>query len=320
VADDAKKKPARKRRSKAPPEPRGLTARQVGSGAPPAAVMRLMEAIESDGGTVIGPYREPLEGMWQVMAALPVDQVEPTAYQRDLSAPHVARLADAMEKLGRYVDPIVAVRAEEGMYRTPNGHHRLAALKSLGARSVVALVVPEPEVAHRILVLNTEKAHNVRERALEVIRLAEALAAMDDRAEREYAVEFEEPALLTLGLCYQQNGRFSGGAYHPVLKRTEKFGAAKLSNALVARRVRAERLAELDAAVVAAVAKLKERGLESPYLKAFVLARINPIRFHRGAAPDVDEVIEKMLASALRFDAGKVRPDQVARTGGAPDE
>jgi hypothetical protein len=198
VADDAKKKPARKRRSKAPPEPRGLTARQVGSGAPPAAVMRLMEAIESDGGTVIGPYREPLEGMWQVMAALPVDQVEPTAYQRDLSAPHVARLADAMEKLGRYVDPIVAVRAEEGMYRTPNGHHRLAALKSLGARSVVALVVPEPEVAHRILVLNTEKAHNVRERALEVIRLAEALAAMDDRAEREYAVEFEEPALLTL--------------------------------------------------------------------------------------------------------------------------
>ena len=28
----------------------------------------------------------------------------------------------------------------------------------------------------------------------------------------------------------------------------------------------------------AAVAKLKARGLESPYLKAFVLARINPTR------------------------------------------
>lgn len=320
MVDEAKKKTPRKRRSKAPPEPRGLTARQVGSGVPPTAVMRLMEAIEVDGGAVIGPYREPLEGLWQIMAALPVDRVEPTPYQRDLSAPHVSRLADAMQKLGRYVDPIVAVRGEDGIYRTPNGNHRLAALKSLGARSVVALVVPEPEVAHRILVLNTEKAHNVRERALEVIRLAEALSALDDRPEREYAVEFEEPSLLTLGLCYQQNGRFSGGAYHPVLKRTEKFGAARLSKALVARRVRAERLAELDGVVVEAVGKLKERGLESPYLKAFVLARINPIRFHRGAAPDVDEVIEKMLAAARRFDAGKVRPDQVARTGGAPDE
>jgi ParB family chromosome partitioning protein len=320
MADESKKKAPRKRRAKAPPEPRGLTARQVGSGVPPTAVMRLMEAIETDGGTVIGPYREPLEGLWQIMAALPVDRVEPTPYQRDLSAPHVSRLAEAMQKLGRYVDPIVAVRGEDGIYRTPNGNHRLAALKSLGARSVVALVVPEPEVAHRILVLNTEKAHNVRERALEVIRLAEALSALDDRPEREYAVEFEEPSLLTLGLCYQQNGRFSGGAYHPVLKRTEKFSAARLSNALVARRARADRLAELDAVVVEAVGKLKERGLESPYLKAFVLARINPIRFHRGAAPDVDEVIEKMLGAARRFDTGKVRPDQVARTGGAPDE
>lgn len=319
MADDAKKAP-RKRRAKAAPEPRGLTARQVGSGVPPSAVMRLMEFIEADGGAVIGPYREPLEGVWQVIAALPVGRVEPTPYQRDLSAPHVARLADAMEKLGRFVDPIVAVRGEDGTYRTPNGHHRLAALKSLGVRSVVALVVAEPEVAHRILVLNTEKAHNVRERALEVIRLAEALTALDDRPEREYAVEFEEPSLLTLGLCYQQNGRFSGGAYHPILKRTEKFGAAKLSNALVARRLRAARLAELDAVVVQAVQKLKERGLDSPYLKAFVIARINPIRFHRGPAPDVDEVIEKMIASAGRFDAGKIRPDQVARTGGAPDE
>lgn len=319
AAESAGKKP-RKKRAKAAPEPRGLSARQVGSGVPPSPVMRLMEAIEADGGSVIGPYREPLEGMWQIIAALPVDKVEPTPYQRDLSTPHVARLAAAMQKLGRYVDPIVVVRADNGIYHTPNGHHRLAALRSLGGTSVLALVVPEPEVAHRILVLNTEKAHNVRERALEVIRLAEALVALDDRAERDYATEFEEPALLTLGLCYQENGRFSGGAYHPVLKRTEKFGAAKLSTALVTRRARAAQLAELDAVVVDVVAKLKSRGLESPYLKAFVLARINPIRFHKGDPPDPDEVIGKMLASARRFDAGKVKADQVARTGGAPDE
>ena len=318
-SEAAEKKPRRRRKTKAP-EPRGLTARQVGAGAPPAPVMRLMEAIEADGGTVVGPYREPLGGLWQVIAGLPLEKVEPTPYQRDLSEPHVLRLADAMEKLGRYVDPIVVVRTDDGKYRTPNGHHRLAALRWLGARAVLALVVPEPEVAHRILVLNTEKAHNVRERALEVIRLAEALAGLDDRPERDYATEFEEPALLTLGLCYQQNGRFSGGAYHPVLKRTEKFGAQKLSNALAVRRDRAARLMELDAAVLEAVKGLRARGLESPYLKAFVLARINPLRFQRGAKADPDDVIATMLAAARKFDPAKVKPDQLARTGGAPDE
>ena len=311
----------RKRRSrrKGEPEPRGLTARQAGSGVPPAPIMRLMESIEEDGGAVIGAYREPLGGLWQLMATLPIERVEPTPYQRDLSEPHVARLALAMEKLGRFVDPIIVVRTDDARYWTPNGHHRLAALRSMGVRSVVALVVPEPEVAHRILVLNTEKAHNVRERALEVIRLAEALAGIDDRPERDYATEFEEPALLTLGLCYQVNGRFSGGAYHPVLKRTETFSSARLSRALADRRDRAAQLLELDAVVVEAVNRLKSRGLESPYLKAFVLARINPLRFKKGAA-DPDATIAQMLASARKFDAEKVKADQVARTGGAPEE
>ncbi|HEV8356599.1 MAG TPA: ParB/RepB/Spo0J family partition protein [Gemmatimonadales bacterium] len=317
--EPAEKKP-RRRRKTAAPEPRGLSARQVGAGSPPGPVMRLMEQVEADGGSVIGPYREPLGGLWQVIAALPVERVEPTPYQRDLSEPHVARLAEAIEKLGRYVDPIVVVRGDDGKYWTPNGNHRLAALRSLGVRSVVALVVPEPEVARRILVLNTEKAHNVRERALEVIRLAEALAGLDDRPERDYATEFEEPALLTLGLCYQQNGRFSGGAYHPVLKRTEKFGAQKLSSALATRRDRSARLMELDAAVLEAVKKLRERGLESPYLKAFVLARINPLRFQRGAKADPDDVIATMLAAAKRLDPARVKADQVARSGGVPDE
>jgi len=318
MAEPAKK--PRKRRKKTP-DPRGLSPKQVVGGAPPQAIERLTERIESDGGQVIGAYKEPLGGAWQLLAALPLDRVVPTPYQRDLSDSHVKRLTDAMDRLGRFMDPVVAVPADEGMYWTPNGNHRLAALRALGARAVVALVVPEPEVAHRILVLNTEKAHNVRERALEVIRLAEALAELDDRAERSYETEFEEPALLTLGCCYQRNGRFSGGAYAPILKRMETFMAQKLSNALVIRRERAERLLELDAAVVEAVTGLKARGFDSPYLRAFVLARINPLRFtlRRGQKADFDETVAKMLASARKFDASRVRADQVARTGGAPD-
>ncbi|HTS89314.1 MAG TPA: ParB N-terminal domain-containing protein [Gemmatimonadales bacterium] len=316
------RKATRRKRTRPAPEPRGLTAKQVAGSQPPAAVERLAATIAEDGGSVIGSYREPLEGQWQILAGLPIGAVVATPYQRDLSEAHVRRLADAITRLGRFMDPIVAVRQGDGTYWTPNGNHRLAAMRSLGARSVVALVVPEPEVAHRILVLNCEKAHNVRERALEVIRLAEVLEKLDDRPERSYETEFEEPALLTLGCCYQRNGRFSGGAYHSVLKRVESFLGTKLSTALATRRARAEALLELDAAVLEAIQGLKARGFESPYLRAFVLARINPLRFtlKRGQKADFDETIAKMLSAARRFDASRIRPDQVARAAGPPEE
>jgi ParB family chromosome partitioning protein len=317
----AAKKPARRSRKKpaAAPRSRGVAPDSLAVGDLPAAAARLAQAIEADGGSVLAQYRDPLGGHWQIFAGLPIDLVQPTPYQRDLSAAHVAKLTSAIDGLGRYLDPMIVVRNEEGGYWTPNGNHRLAALRGLGAQAVVAIVVPEIEVAHRILLLNTEKAHNLRERALEVSRLAQSLAALDDRPEKDYALEFEEAALITLGLCYQENGRFAGGAYHPVLRRIDHFLGARLSSALETRAERAARLLEVDEAVNQAVAALKSRGFESPYLKPFVVARINPIRFKRGEA-DFDETLDRMLASARRFDAAKIRADQVARGGGAPEE
>ena len=313
-------KRTKKKKVEAPAASRGLDARRLTSQTPPVSVTTLSRTIADDEGTVLATYRDPLGGHWQLLAALPLDRVEPTPFQRDLSEAHVGRLAKAIDTLDRFLDPVIAVPAGDGKYWSPNGYHRLGALRQLGAKSVVALVVPEPEVAHRILLLNTEKAHNLRERALEVVRLAEALAALDDRPEKEFAVEFEEAALVTLGLCYQQNGRFAGGAYHPVLKRCDKFLSSKLPNALATRRQRAEKLLALNEAVNEAVKALKARGMESPYLKAFIVARVNPLRFQRKPTADFDETIDKMLASAQRFDTGKIRADQVARTGGPPSE
>ncbi len=307
---------AERRRKKKAAESQGLAVKALTEREPSALVQALAREVEQDGGSVIGIYRDPLGGHWQILAGLPVDAIQPTPYQRDLSATHVARLAAAIESLGRFLDPIIAVRAPEGGYWTPNGHHRLAALKELGARSVVALLVPEMEVARRILLLNTEKAHNLRERSLEVARLAEGLSQLDDRPEREFEAEFEEPALLTLGFCYQRDGRFSGGAYHPVLKRVEKFLALKLSKAIEERRTRASLLLELNEAVNEVVKKLKDRGFQSPYLKSFVVARVNPLRFKRGAKAEFEETIDKMLAAVRRFDVSKVRPEQLAGAAG----
>ena len=315
-----KKRPAKKSKKAAAAKTRGLEATKLTSTAPPAAVETLARRIDDDGGVVLATYRDPLGSRWQLLASLPIDAVEPTPYQRDLSEPHVARLADAIDKLDRFLDPIVAVPAEDGKYWSPNGYHRLGAMKQLGARAIVALVVPEPEVAHKILALNTEKAHNLRERSLEVSRLAQALSELDDRPEKEFSDEFEEAGLITLGLCYQENGRFSGGAYNPILKRIDQFLSAKLPAALEIRKARAAKLLELNEHVNDAVKKLKEKGLESPYLKAFVVSRINHLRFVKEKHPDFDDTIEKILGAARRFNVGNVKADQVARSGGAPGE
>jgi ParB family chromosome partitioning protein len=280
---------------------------------------KLTGEIEEDGGAVIGTYRDPFGGRDVLLAALPLDKVEPTPYQRDASDTHVKRLMTVIEKLGRFLDPIIAVRQDRG-YWTPNGNHRLQALKRLGARTVVALVLPDPEVAFKILALNTEKAHNLREKSLETIRMARELARLSHDAERGFAFEFEEPSYLTLGLCYEQRPRISGGAYQSVLRRLEDFLDEPLARALKTREARAKKLLDLDDRVSAVVTRLKERGFTSPYLKPFVVARINPIRFSKATEFDFDEVIGKMLAAAGRFNVEKIKQEDVARTGGAPPE
>src|SRR5215213_3957691 len=108
----AKKKaaPRRKKRPEGAPRSRGVAPDALGDGTPPAAVARLAEAIEADGGAALATYRDPLGGHWQILAALPIDAVEPTPFQRDLSDAHVKRLTAVLGALGRFLDPIIAVR------------------------------------------------------------------------------------------------------------------------------------------------------------------------------------------------------------------
>jgi ParB family transcriptional regulator, chromosome partitioning protein len=290
----------------------GLTAAEVASGSPPSEVEDLARVIRDAGGGVAGSWRDPVGGHWHLLASLPLERVEPTPFQRDVSAAHVERLQDVIGRMGRYLDPIIAVTSPGGVFWTPNGHHRLAAMRKLGARSIMAVVVPDPAVAYQILAMNTEKGHNLREKSLEVIRMARSLSGLDPRPEKDYALEFEEPAYLTLGIAYEKRGRLSGGAYNPVLRRVETFLDRPLPEALETRSLRADALLALDDAVAAAVAALKERGFSSPYLKAFVVARLNPLRFRRGAAMGADEALAAMTESALRFDAEKVKAGDLA--------
>src|SRR2546427_6576157 len=90
---------------------------------------------------------------------LPVDSIEPTPFQRDLSEAHHKKLAGVIEKTGTYLDPIISVPAPNGGFWTPNGRHRLEAMRRLGAKAITTLIAPNTELAWQILALNTEKAH-----------------------------------------------------------------------------------------------------------------------------------------------------------------
>ncbi len=312
----------KKREKKASPSPVGLSAAEVAAGEPSPEVRALEEGVRADGGSVLAHYREPFGGRWLVLASLPIEQVEPTPFQRDLSKPHVGRLVNVIGRIGRFLDPIIAVREGPGRYWTPNGGHRLAAMKEISAKAILALLVPELSAAFQILALNTEKAHNLREKSLEVIRMYLELAKGSKRAEEEHALEFEEASYVTLGLCYEARPKFSGGAYHPFLKRADQFLSQPLSQALTLRRQRAEALLAIDDLVTAKVERLRARGFSSPYLKNFVVARINPIRFQKKGSepPPFEEALERMRKSAEKFDPERVRPDDLSRLGGAPGE
>ena len=328
MAEKPKKKaPAAgaRRRRKPAGQSTGLTATELQAAAPPGEVAELHRAIEEDGGKALTVYREPYGGHWLVLAALPIALVEPTPYQRNLSDTHVRKLEAVIGKLGRFLDPIISVRVPKDQatkYWTPNGHHRLSAMRTLGAKTIVSLVVPEPAAAYQILALNTEKAHNLREKALEVIRMYKELMQLDHATEEAYALEFEEPALITLGLCYEERPRFSGGAYHPVLKRVEEFLKSPLRTAIESRHERARKLLELDDAIVKQVEILKAKGLTSPYLKSFVVARVNPLRFRPKDAPPLsfDDALDRMMQAAAKFNPDKIKMDDLAKSGGAPDE
>jgi ParB family chromosome partitioning protein len=283
---------------------------------PPAAVLAMTARIAKDGGQALATYREPVGDHWQVFCLLPLDKVAPTPYQRDLSPAHVKRLHEAVKKIKRFVDPIVVVSPEAGIYWTPNGHHRLKVLQKMKADFCPAILIPEPEVAFQILALNTEKAHNLKEKSLEVIRMYRALAEAEPRrGESDYAFEFEAAHLVTLGLLYETNKRFAGGAFAPLLKRVDAFLPGTFGKTLPQRETRAEQVRDVDTALAQVVARIHKRGIRHPFVKNYVLARTTPLGRARKTLPTFEKAFATLLANIEAFDVDAVKYQDVQRAG-----
>src|SRR5262245_56496934 len=202
-----------------------------------------------------------------------------------------------------------------GLYWTPNGNHRRTVLQKLKASMVPGILVPEAEVAYQILALNTEKAHNLKEKSLEVIRMYKGLAEEQPRrGETDYTFQFEAPHLLTLGLIYEENRRFAGGAFAPILKRVDRFLEGTFGKTREAREERAASVKAADEALKKVVAQLARRGIKHPFVKNYVLARTTPLTRQRKTLPSFEQALAKLLANIEAFDVSKVRYQDVQRS------
>lgn len=316
-----KRMPPKKRPRKAKSNTRGAEAAETVLSELTHEARETKAAVERACGVVVGQYSDPLGKHPLLLAVLPLAQIEPTPFQRDVSDMHHKKLADVLHRTGMFLDPIIAITAPKEGFWTPNGGHRLAAMRRLGAKSITALVVPRREVAWQILALNTEKAHNLKDKSLEVIRIFRNLLEENSaKAEKEFGYYFEEASFIKMGLCYEKNARFSGGLYHPFVRRLTDFGETSLAKTLSLHERHAEMLLELDQKVGEVVAKLKAKGFVSPYLKTFVVARSNPLRFMK-EPPELEELMKTIRGKVERFNVDKIKPEDItASGGGVPDE
>ncbi|WP_322801005.1 ParB/RepB/Spo0J family partition protein [Thermoflexus sp.] len=287
----------------------------------PEEIQQFIRQVEADGGIVWAAYPEPYARRWQLLVELPLDRVEPTPYQRDLSPHHVERLKSVIREIGRFIDPIVAVRTPDGRYWTPNGNHRREAMAQLGARTIMAILIPDPSVAYHILGLNTEKAHNLREKALEVLRMYRTLREEHPEApERTFAFQFEEAYLITLGILYDRKERFAGAGYVPILRKVDRFLDLPMREAIGERERRAQVIETIDQLVEPILEALHEKGIRYPFLKQAVLSQVNPIRRKRIVTMSFDEVMARIRDGLARYNVEAVTAEELAQVAAEVEE
>src|SRR5882672_9787478 len=315
-----KRAPAKRRPRKQKAGSRGLTPAECKLDVTSPDLQPLLKRIESEGGILVGSYSDPLGKNPLLLAILPIDRIEPTPFQRDLSQVHHRRLADVIDRTGFFLDPVIAVTAPDKGFWTPNGRHRLDAMRRLGAKAITALVVPKRELAWQILALNTEKAHNLKDKSLEVIRIFRNLMEeTPGKTEKDFAYYLEEPSFVTMGLCYEKNPRFSGGVYNSFVRRLTEFSEESLAKTLRQHEKVAGMILALDEKVAEVVKKLKAKGFVSPYLKTFVVARSNPLRFMK-EPPELEDLIKTITGKVERFNVDKIKQSDIVASGGAPDD
>ncbi len=266
------------------------------------------KVVEADGVEILCVYEEPYSGKLQLFCNFPIEMVKPAPFQREISTTHMQRIAEVISKIERYIDPIVVIRTDEGEYWTPNGTHRLEAMKFLGKQKITGVLIPEKEVANFILALNTEKAPNLKEKSLEVIKLyKQIMGKMPQTYESEFSFQFEEACFITFGLLYEENPRFSGSSFHSFVTKIDEFLEMPFIEAIEERKNRKEKVKELFETIVEKEKELQERGINIPFVRQYIVSKANPYKRLRKIPDEFYTAMNKMIESVKRLSAEELK-------------
>ncbi|MFN3568580.1 MAG: ParB/RepB/Spo0J family partition protein [Caldimicrobium sp.] len=217
----------------------------------------------------IATFEDPVKRQPLKLALFKIEEIEAPPFQRDISESLKKHLEMAIEKLG-FLTPIVVV-PKGGKYYVVDGRHRLEAMRELGAREILAIVVDE-SLYHYILEFNTEKPPNVKEKAKQAYRLYTDFLKDDATLiEEDLFVYFKEPMLITFGFAIEEfDSRFPASFYESFVSKIDEFLKLPLERAAEERRKRAKSLIELNQVVNE---KYAEFGWENALLKGEIVRK-----------------------------------------------
>jgi ParB family chromosome partitioning protein len=217
----------------------------------------------------IAVFEDPVKKQPLKLALFRLEEIEVPPFQRDISESLRKQLELAIDKLG-FLTPIVVV-PKGGKYYVVDGRHRLEAMRGLGAREILAIVVDE-KMYHYILEFNTEKPPNVKEKAKQAYRLYMDFYREDPNLiEDELYTYLKEPMLITFGFAIEEfDKRFPASFYESFVEKIDDFLRVPLSEGVVERRNRAKALIELNDIVNQ---KYAEFGWENALLKGEILRK-----------------------------------------------
>src|SRR2546427_10255128 len=100
----------RKRASrKAKPKTKGLEALDCKLEISAEPLREVVTRVQKQGGAIVGSCRDPLGGSPLAITVLPVDSIEPSPFQRDLSEVHHKKRAGVIYKTETYLNPVISV-------------------------------------------------------------------------------------------------------------------------------------------------------------------------------------------------------------------
>jgi len=244
----------------------------------------------------LAKIKEPLLGYEQKFLVVPLDKMEVIEIQRKPSPHHIRRLQESMRKIG-FVVPLIAIEKEKGeKYVVIDGQHRYLAAKEMGIDALPIIVVPE-KYAYDLMELNIEKQMSLREKAYVALNVyRQYLEDNPELSEDDGAIKdsIEFPHYITFGLAYEENSSLWGSALESIARRTDNFLVLPLKEAVEVRKEQAKLLVESDRLARQASEKIKELGIDHPFLAREIISFCSPIGRKRIIEESFEEVFEKL--------------------------